>query len=172
MTRTLSSVNGLLSGCMLVLALAWAAPAPAVDTLLLELGTNEGEEEVDRYGGAVRWDFPFKWLSSGDWHLGSYIELSVTYWDGTRGTEGDDELVDFGLTPVFRYQRDPAHGIAPFIELGLGVHVHTEDGIGDRAIKQGCNFSASMISCMPASAITLPTVQVTCRVAKIRVRSR
>lgn len=130
MSRTVSSARA--SALALIAALVWAAPSAAVDTVLLEFGTNEGEEEVDRYGGAVRWDMPFKWAETGDWHLGSYVEFSVTYWDGTRGTEGDDELVDFGLTPALRYQRNPAHGIAPFVELGVGLHLHTEDGIGDR----------------------------------------
>lgn len=116
----------------LLLACLWAVPAAAIDTILLEGGTNEGDEEVDRYGGAVRWDLPFSFGQTGDWALGTYLELSVTYWDGTNGTEGEDGLVDFGLTPVLRYQRNPAYGIAPFVELGVGAHVHTEDGIGDR----------------------------------------
>ena len=112
---------------------AFAASAVAADTtVLMEFGTNEGEEDVQRYGGAVRWDLGMKLLEAGDWHLGSHFELSVTYWDGNAGTTGDDGLVDFGLTPVLRFQRTATAGLVPFAELGLGVHVHTKDGIGDR----------------------------------------
>tara|TARA_Y100001934_G_C12065605_1_gene637543 strand:+ start:81 stop:629 length:549 start_codon:yes stop_codon:yes gene_type:complete len=124
--------------CAISIALAttwlllWAASAPAVDTVLLELGTTEGSEDAERYGGAVRWDLGGSWWQTGDWSFGSYLEFSVTYWDGERGTEDEDDLVDFGLTPVLRYQRTPSHGLAPFIEVGAGVHVHTEDGIGNR----------------------------------------
>ena len=109
-----------------------AGPASAIDTFLLEGGVSESDENAERYGGAVRWDLGMKWMEAGDWHLGSYVELSVTYWDGEAGRTGDDDLVDFGLTPVLRYQRVADHGIAPFAELGLGAHVHTEDGIGNK----------------------------------------
>jgi lipid A 3-O-deacylase len=112
---------------------AVAATATAADTtLLLEFGVNEGEEDVERYGAAVRWDLGLKWLETGDWHLGTHLEMSVTYWDGKPGTTGEDELVDFGLTPILRYQRTATSGLAPFAELGVGAHVHTEDGIGNR----------------------------------------
>lgn len=119
-----------LAFCAIVFA---ATPAFAIDTMMLELGFNEGKEDVERYGGAVRWNFGGNWHRIGDWQLDSYFELSISYWDGTRGTTGETDLVDFGLTPVFRYQRTPTQsGLAPFVELGLGVHGHTETGIGDR----------------------------------------
>jgi lipid A 3-O-deacylase len=115
------------------LAAAWATPARAIDTLLLELGSSETDfEDTERYGGAVRWTLGNRWLQHGEWYLGTYIELAVSYWDGELGRTGEDSLVDFGLTPVLRYQRDPGLGLAPFIEIGSGVHGHTEDGIGSK----------------------------------------
>ncbi len=117
---------------LLLSLLLCAAPAAALDTLLFEIGTTEGKEDAERYGGAARLDLPGKWLDNGAWHLASYLEFSVTYWDGELGTEGEDDLVDFGLTPVLRYQRDPSAGFAPFVEFAAGLHVHTEDGIGNR----------------------------------------
>lgn len=121
--------------CHLILlaGLILAGPSvAALDTVVLELGFNEGDEDVERYGGAARWNFGGMWHQIGDWQLNSYLELSVTYWDGTRGTTGENDFVDFGLTPVFRYQRQPVENFSPFVEFGVGVHGHTEEGIGDR----------------------------------------
>ena len=120
------------AGATTLLALALAAPAAAIDTVLLEAGTVQGDTDAERYGAAARWELEPKWLHSGEWHLGSYLEFGITYWDGERGRSGENDLVDFGLTPVLRWERDPTSGLAPFIELGIGAHVYTEDGIGDK----------------------------------------
>ena len=127
--RTLLSIVGIPLALLLLLT-----PVDASDTaLLLEGGINEGDEDVKRYGGAVRYNFGPDWSRGGDWRLGVYLELSFTYWDGENGTTGENEFIDFGLTPVLRYQRNPTTGgIAPFAEFGAGAHLHTEDGIGDR----------------------------------------
>lgn len=131
-TMPRNSAVRVLHRTVLACALGLAAlPAAALDSVLLEFGTSEGDEDTERYGGAARWDLGGKWLVTGDWHLTSYLELGITYWDGRNGTTGNDSLVDFGLTPVLRWQRDPASGIAPFAELGVGAHGHTEDGISD-----------------------------------------
>jgi hypothetical protein len=132
MNRARSSARLLQAASVALTSLLLAMPAAAIDTVLLEGGTTEGDTDAERYGGAVRWTLPAKWLHSGAWHLGSYLEFGVTYWDGERGRSGENDLVDFGLTPVLRWERDPAHGLAPFIELGVGAHLHTEDGIGNK----------------------------------------
>ena len=105
-------------------------PVEAVDTVLIEGGFSD--EDAERYGGALRWNVGGNWWRTGDWSIASYLELAVAYWDGKPGTTGEEDLFDFGLTPVLRWQRDPGQaGIAPFVEFGVGVHGHTEDGIGD-----------------------------------------
>lgn len=117
--------------CVIVLGLLGLAhPAAAIDTAVVEGGFSE--EDVERYGGALRWDLGGNWWRAANWGLVSYLELSAAYWDGEAGTTGENDLFDVGLTPVLRWQRDPTQGgIAPFIEFGVGVHGHTEDGIGD-----------------------------------------
>jgi hypothetical protein len=115
-----------------VLLATLAAPCLAVDSAVVEAGWTEGDADAERYGAAARWDLAGKWLIVGDWHLASYVELGVAYWDGENGESGENELVDFGLTPVLRYQHAPAGGLAPFVEFGVGVHGYTEDGIGDK----------------------------------------
>jgi len=126
----------LLVGCI-------CGKANALDSIFLELGTIEGDEEVDRYGGSFRYTPETKWLESNNWYLSSYFEFGVTYWDGEIGTEGEDSLVDFGFTPVLRYQRAIGAGsIAPFFEFGAGAHAHTETGIGDKDIDIPFSFGS------------------------------
>lgn len=127
-------LSGALFGAATLLA---AVPAHAIDlsmdALLLEGGFTEDRVDANRYGGAFRWELKPQWLQVGDWHLKSLVELSIDYWDAkTGGKTGKDDLFDFGLTPILRYQRDPGHGIAPFIEFGVGVHGHTRTGIENK----------------------------------------
>lgn len=107
-------------------------PAYALDGVSLELGTAASDEDVDRIGIALKHDWSAQWFSSGDWYLGGYWELGVSYWDGEKGRSGNDSLVDFQITPVLRYQHKPGVTIAPFVEFGLGAHLHTDDAIGDK----------------------------------------
>ena len=70
--RTTSTLSGLC--CLVLLALAVVAPVAAVDTVLLEFGISESDENAERYGGAARWNLGGKWLKTGDWELVSYLE--------------------------------------------------------------------------------------------------
>jgi hypothetical protein len=112
------------------------------NSVVLELGTIEGDENAERFGGAFRLAPEKKWFASGDWYLTSYYEFGVTYWDGDKGTEDKDSLVDFSFTPVFRYQRTLESEIVPFVEFGAGAHIHTETGIGDKDIDIPFSFGS------------------------------
>lgn len=118
---------------VLLLAMLGAAlPALAIDTMVVEGGFSDGDEDAERYGAALRWDLGGNWWRTGDWSFGAYLEASIAYWDGFKGTTGHDNLVDFGLTPVLRWQHDAGKGgIAPFAEFGVGAHGHTHSGISD-----------------------------------------
>ena len=111
---------------------AFAVGPLAIDSVALELGTADSDDDVDRYGGTVGWDWKVKWLESSSWFLGGYWEFGIDYWDGEKGRTGNDSLVDFGFTPVFRYQRKLDAGIAPFLEFGVGPHLYTESKISDK----------------------------------------
>lgn len=114
------------------LALLFAMPAFALDGVSFELGTTAGDEDAERYGVAFKWDWAAKWFDSGDWYLGGYWEVGASYWDGEDGRSGNDSLGDFHVTPVLQFQRKPGAGIVPFVEFGLGPHVHTDDSIGNK----------------------------------------
>ena len=107
-------------------------PVYAADTISLELGTAAGDEDVDRYGIAYKRDWASQWFTGGNWYLGGYWELGAAYWDGKKGRSGNDSLGDFHVTPVLRLQRKPDAAFIPFLEFGLGPHLHTDDSIGDK----------------------------------------
>ena len=93
-----------------------------------ELGTSEGDANVDRYGGVLRYNFEQVFQTRSGIQGRFYAELSATYWDGDNGTTGNNDLFDFGMTPVFRLSKK-GRNLSPFIELGLGPHVHTKSKI-------------------------------------------
>ena len=99
-------------------------------SVFLEGGTAEGDAEADRLGGSLRFNFGKPLVQTENWEGVTYLEFSISYWDGENGRTSTDSLVDFGLTPVFRFQKKVSRFV-PFAEIGLGAHFHTEDGIGD-----------------------------------------
>jgi hypothetical protein len=109
-----------------------SASVHALDGVALELGTADSDEDVNRYGIAFKWDWSAQWFAVGEWYLGGYWEAGATYWDGDKGRTGNDSLGDFSVTPVFRLQRKEGWTLAPFLELAVGAHVHTDDSIGDK----------------------------------------
>jgi lipid A 3-O-deacylase len=118
------------------IALMAAMPVAAFDlapsAITVEGGLTEDRVDAERYGANLRWDLPTQWLQVGDWHLVSLVEFGINVWDGSKGRTGEDSLVDFGLTPVLRYQMDPKRGFAPFVEAGVGLHLHTENALNDK----------------------------------------
>lgn len=123
------SIRLLLLACMLcVLSL----PVGALDSISLELGTADSDEDVNRFGVAFKWDWTAQWFTAGDWYLSGYWDLGAAYWDGEDGRTGNDSLGDFSATPVFQLLRKETGSFVPFLEFGVGAHVHTDDSIGDK----------------------------------------
>ena len=119
---------------LFIIALAATVNSPlyAANTLSVELGTAASDEDVDRFGIAYKRDWAAQWFAAGDWYLGGYWELGAAYWDGRKGRTGNDSLADFHITPVLRLQRKPDALLIPFLEFGLGPHLHTDDSIGNK----------------------------------------
>ena len=118
-----------LLGSMLLLGLNH--PARAVDAVAFEGGM--GEDTTYRGGFGMQWDWGVEWLPIGDWYLGGYWEASFSYWDGEKGRTGTESLGEFGLAPVFRIQsHNPVYGLWPYLEGAVGIHVMTEEELGDK----------------------------------------
>lgn len=127
---------------MVLLALLATLPAAhAVDGFTLELGHGD-DENVDRYGLAIQWEWDRKWFAAGDWYLGGFWELGVSHWHGDGDRTGNDDLTEVGITPVFRLQ--PHHatvgGLLPFFEFGVGAHLLSDLSIGDKRFGTSFNF--------------------------------
>lgn len=133
-TRTANRVaNKVLFFMAIVIAnVAWLSTASAIDSIAFEIGAAESDEDINRFGIALKWDWNAKWLTVGDWSLGGYWEAGANFWDGDEGRTGNDSFGDFHFTNVFKYQHNTKTGIAPFVELGLGVHLHTDSEIGNK----------------------------------------
>lgn len=115
-----------------VLLMCLSASVSAGQGISLELGTATSDDDVDRFGIAYKRDWNAQWFTAGDWYLGGHWELGASYWDGKSGRTGTDGLGDFHITPVLQFQRKPGSGFVPFLEFGLGAHVHTDTEIGDK----------------------------------------
>ena len=101
-------------------------------TVTIEGGLTEDRVDARRYGANLRWELPLQLFQVGDWHMVSLVEFGINVWDSSKGSTGEDSLVDFGLAPVLRYEIDPKRGFAPFVEAGAGLHLHTQNGLNDK----------------------------------------
>ena len=119
------------TGIAIVLSLLSISRVHGFDAVTAEFGS--GDDGINRYGLALQWDWSAVWVRTGSWELGGYWELSGSYWDGDDGRSGTDSLVEVGLTPVFRFQRQSVEsGLAPFAELGIGVHIQSRENLEDK----------------------------------------
>ncbi len=111
-----------LAAASLLLAAAWA-PAQAVDSVSLELGTGN---KTDLVRAGMQWDWEKRWWQSNGTHIGGYWDLNLGHWRGDRfrGIPGNHQNIStIGLTPVFRFQKDSRQGW--YGELGIGVNYLT-----------------------------------------------
>jgi hypothetical protein len=111
------------SAAAVAVLMAFQASSYAVDSGSLEVGTGNKTSVVR---AAVQWDWQNKWWESNGTHIGGYWDLSAAQWHGTRynNTDSTKNIYDFGITPVFRFQRDSKKG--PYVEGGVGLHLASQ----------------------------------------------
>lgn len=110
--------NIALSACLLGMCLP---SAHALDAMSITYGSGGDEAHQAQIG--FQWSWNKSWLETANWHLTGYWEANIGYWHG-QNHPGSRSLLDFGITPVLRYQRKASReGIAPYIEAGIGVHL-------------------------------------------------
>ena len=108
--------------------LATPASALAKHGIAFEAGTNVGRGDhvpMDFYRASYKRDWDATWFNDGNWYLKAHSEFSVIRLiadvEVTR-KYASSTLTGVAVTPVFRYTRVPfANGMAPYIELGVGI---------------------------------------------------
>lgn len=120
-------------GCI---ATGWHGASQAadygIDAASLEFATGN-HSTITRAG--VQWDWANRWFQSNGTHLGGYWDATAAVIRENRykNIVGDTaNLIDLGITPVLRFQRDTKLG--PYAEAGIGAHVfsHLYDNNGRR----------------------------------------
>jgi hypothetical protein len=104
-----------------LVAAAWmSAPAHAIDGVAAEIGNGHA---TDMWRIGVQWNWKSRWLETGNWYMGGYWDLQFGHWNGYSNVGGNQELVDLGITPVFRWQQRNRSAIAPYVEGAIGFHL-------------------------------------------------
>lgn len=111
--------------------LAFSPLVGAVDGMSLAIGKSHSSNvDVKLYRGGLQWDWGKRWLNTGNWHLGGYWDLSLGYWDNRSPFKTNESLIDIGITPVFRFQKNSHSGFSPYVEAGIGVHLLSKTSVG------------------------------------------
>ncbi len=115
-------VSGItLAASMMAAQAAFAADDKLVDSVYTELATGAKIKMV-RVGATSDWSQ--RWFDSNGTHLSGYWDASFGAWRGDqyRNIPGQHQnLVDVGLTPVFRFENSNKKGW--YYEGGIGVHM-------------------------------------------------
>lgn len=97
-----------------------------IDSISIEGGhssNNNGDVNLARIG--VQWDWGVKWFEVGSWFLGGYWDAQAGYWH----SDDSNDIGDFSITPVFRFQSGATSGLSPYAEIGVGAHLLTDTNI-------------------------------------------
>ena len=103
---------------------ATAPVAHAVDSMSIVYGHSDSSNaNVNMMRVAVQWDWNKKLVELGNWHLGGYWESDFGYWSNNSFAKTRSTLVDFGFTPVLRFQQTSRSALSPYAEVGVGFHL-------------------------------------------------
>lgn len=96
-----------------------AAPAVAVDSAALEVGTGNKTQFVR---GSAQWLWDKQWFATGGSHLGGYWDATLMQMreNAYQGRDESRNVTVIGITPVFRWQSDTRKGF--YAEGGIGAH--------------------------------------------------
>jgi lipid A 3-O-deacylase len=113
----------------------YAGSVHAVDGVAVEIGRGD---RTDMARVAVQWDWARRWFQGERWHLGGYWDLALGRWHRDAAPGQNDDLVEIGLTPVFRVQRNDRRG--PYAEAAIGFHLLSRTSIGEKRFSTAFQF--------------------------------
>jgi lipid A 3-O-deacylase len=139
------SVLRILLATSLVIGLAGAKSAAAVDGMAVELGSGSGSlgpgTSAESARVALVWEWDKRWFTGGSWWLGGQWEGTVGY---IRNRARDDSLSNAGFSAALRlwpYHPWWAHA-RQFLEAGTGVNFFSETHLGDKNISTSLQFGS------------------------------
>jgi len=133
---------------LLTLALALVQPSAHagndvwLDGLSITVGASEHPESTDIYRIGMQKKWRRSWFKGGAWYLGGYWDTELARMQADVGAT--KKVYAVSLTPVLRYQRD-AHissGVTPFAEAGLGLHLLSENELGNNNLSTTYQFGS------------------------------
>ena len=96
----------------------------------IELGTSDSSNtSVDMARVGVQWNWPWRWGLGSNWHVATYGDLSLGYWDNDSRNRTTSSIVDIGFTPVLRLQQTNPGTVAPYLEAGIGFHYLSKSSV-------------------------------------------
>ena len=104
---------------------AFALPAWGIDGVSGEAGW---QKDVTMARAGVQWNWERRWFTEGSWLVGGYWDLAAGIWND----QGGNELLDVGITPVFRFERKD--GGSPYFEAAIGFHLVSDSHITENKI--------------------------------------
>ncbi|OGS99391.1 MAG: hypothetical protein A3F73_00810 [Gallionellales bacterium RIFCSPLOWO2_12_FULL_59_22] len=111
---------------LLIGALLFSGSVSAVDGASVEYGNGDATD-MARAGLICNWDK--QWFAEGDWHVTGFWEATLGTWNGHSNAGNNRDIVDIGITPVFRFQKKNPSGMSPYLEGAIGFHLISKTSI-------------------------------------------
>ena len=105
---------------------------PLLDGIAIEHGHSDSSHSdltLTRLSAQKRLNTPLFQGACG--RLVGYWELSAGFWENNSSLATNDHLLDFGVTPVFRYELTGFTNMTPYIEGGVGVHMLSHASVSE-----------------------------------------
>lgn len=128
-------IHRLLSVAVLAAAATMPFSARAVDGIAVEYG-KDGSFDLARVG--LQWQWQKRWFDSGNRHVGGYWDLSAGRWSGNTVAGQNNDIVDVGFTPTFRWQSNNLQGF--YVEGGIGAHYISRTSLGGKRFSTQFQF--------------------------------
>jgi len=117
-----------------------------VDSLSVAVGGDEGSNNTGMFSLGMQNKWERTWFNEGAWYVGGYWDVSLAHLESDAAGSANDELIEVGIAPVLRMQRDAAlsSGYSPYAEFGLGAHLLSETHLGALDLSSSFQFSSQL----------------------------
>ena len=110
------------------------APAAAVlDGAALEVGVSDVSAcSTTLFRVSLQHFRDGAWYRGESWLGTSHWDFSLGRWDNHSLHATNAQVMDLGVTPVFRLERAGSTCVVPYVEAAVGIHVLSHTSVSDR----------------------------------------